>query len=104
MLLGVVAGGSEVTGRVVEALYTLPFLPVSDSQVEIKAAAVLARSQVVGEKINRLVNIAEMLDEYTLLHAVLIDPLVKLQTLAPNETVVVLIDALVGWSLSFATN
>jgi hypothetical protein len=83
-----------VVGRFVDSLFTLPFLPVRKRKVKVKALAATGKSQVIGERIRSLVDVTEAMDELTLLHAAVLNPLLKLHALHPNEIVVVLIDAL----------
>lgn len=85
---------SEVVGRFIDELYTLPFLPTEDRNVEVRAAVTTGGSKVIGERIRRLYTTAYDLDPRTLLHITLIQPLHKLQTRYPNEKVVMLVDAL----------
>lgn len=87
-------GRAQIIGRLLDKLYTLPFLESERRDVRVKAGVVLGESQVIGERIEQVVNIAEGLDTPTLLHVCLIAPLTKLQQLHPNERVILLIDAL----------
>ena len=85
---------ATVVGRLIDELYTLPFLPISERTISVEVKRAYGQSQIVGEHINRLYNVALALDELTLLHVVLINPLKKLQILYPEETVLILIDAI----------
>jgi tetratricopeptide (TPR) repeat protein len=85
---------AEVVGRVVDELVTpLPFLH-QERDIEVTVGAALGNSQVIGERIRRLVNNAYSLPEKTLLHIAVLQPLEKLGELYPKEVVVILVDAL----------
>jgi hypothetical protein len=92
--VGFATGKKEIVGRFIDELYTLPFLPPSERDVQVKVGAATGHSQIIGEHIGKLINIAETLDETTLLHLTLLNPLQKIQELYPAEKVVILIDAL----------
>lgn len=92
--VGLATGKKEIVGRFIDELYTLPFLPLSERAVQVKVGAATGQSQIIGEHIGKLINIAESLDETTLLHITLLNPLLKIQELYPAEKVVILIDAL----------
>ncbi len=85
---------AKVIGRFVEELYSLPFLPVSQRDINLKVGTASGESKIIGEKIKRLVNDPLFLDEKTLLHIALTQPLQKIQELYPEEKVVIFIDAL----------
>jgi hypothetical protein len=91
---GLTRDKAEIVGRLVDELHTLPFLPLHDRDVQVSVVAANGQSRVVGEHIRRLVDISYALDEATLLHAALLAPLHQLSALYPDETAVVLIDAL----------
>jgi hypothetical protein len=92
--VGIAKDRATVVGRFINELYTLPFLPVQERDVNVKVALAAGESRVVGEQIGRLVNVAEVLDELDLLNLVLLVPLRRLKEIAPQENVVILIDAL----------
>ncbi|HEX3641564.1 MAG TPA: ATP-binding protein, partial [Ktedonobacteraceae bacterium] len=92
--VGLAAGKKEIVGRFIDVLYTLPFLPLSEGDIQVNAGVAIGHSRIVGEHIEKMVNAAEMLDEKTLLHIALLNPLQKIQFLYPAEKVVILIDAL----------
>jgi len=85
---------AEVVGRFVDELYTLPFLPLQRDDVQVKVGVAAGHSKVLGEQVRRLVDVTLALDELTLLHVALINPLHKIQELHPDEKVVILVDAL----------
>jgi len=85
---------AEVVGRFIDELYTLPFLPLQQDDVQVKVGVATGHSKVLGERVRRLVDVTLALDELTLLHASLIYPLRKIQTLHPTEKVAILVDAL----------
>jgi len=91
---GLTRDKAEIVGRLVDELHTLPFLPLHDREVQVSVVAATGQSRVVGEHVRRLVDISYALDEATLLHAALLAPLHQLSALYPDETAVVLIDAL----------
>ncbi len=94
VMVGWAKDQKEIVGRFVEELYTLPFLPVQRDDIEVKVGIATGQSQVIGERIKRLVDVTLKLDELTLLHVTLINPLQKMQEVYPTEKVVILIDAL----------
>ena len=85
---------TEVVGRFVEELYRLPFLPAQQDDVQVQVGVATGHSQVIGERIERLVDVTLKLDVLTLLHVALINPLQKIQVLYPTEKVLIFIDAL----------
>jgi tetratricopeptide (TPR) repeat protein len=87
-------GNAEIVGRLVDELHTFPFLPPPTPQVEVTVGAAFGHSRVVGERIRRLVDATILLDEATLLHAAVLDPVRRLFERDPSEQVVVLIDAI----------
>lgn len=91
---GLTAKKAEVVGRFIKDLYTLPFLPPSKRDLNVLAGITTSEGRVVGEKIERLVTDVSMLEEETLLHIALLNPIRKIQDLYPREKVLVLIDAL----------
>ena len=94
VMVGWAKDQKEIVGRFVEELYTLPFLPLQRDDIEVKVGIATGQSQVIGERIKRLVDVTLKLDELTLLHVTLINPLQKIQEVYPTEKVVILIDAL----------
>lgn len=88
------SGRSEVVGRWIDELYTLPFLPVAGQHVAVSAGITSGGSRVVGERISRMVDVTLALDELTLLHVAVLDPVRRLQQIDPGEVVVILVDAL----------
>jgi hypothetical protein len=92
--VGWIKDQAQVVGRFVDELYTLPFLSVQRDDIQVKVGIATRQSQVIGERVKRLVDISLQLDVSTLLHAALINPLQKMQALYPTEKVVILIDAL----------
>jgi tetratricopeptide (TPR) repeat protein len=90
----VTSNQSEVVGRFIDELYTLPFLPAAERDITVRAGITTGRSRVIGEHVRRLIDVTEKLDELILLHVAVIQPLQKLQTLFPTERVLILIDAL----------
>jgi hypothetical protein len=91
---GWVKDGSEVVGRFVDELYTLPFLPPQERDISVRVAFTSGKSRVIGEHVKRLIDVSLALDETALLRLTMIDPLRKLQMLYPQEEVLILIDAL----------
>jgi AAA ATPase-like protein len=85
---------AEIVGRFIDELVTLPFLPVETRDVQVRAAVATGQTRVIGERIGRLVNAAALLDDKTLLHLAVLEPLKTLAALDPAERVVLLIDAL----------
>jgi hypothetical protein len=85
---------AQVIGRVIEKLYSLPFLPIRPTDVRLVSGIAGSGSGVIGEQIRELHDITLSLDEVTLLHAVVLEPLVRLFEADPTERVVILIDAL----------
>jgi tetratricopeptide (TPR) repeat protein len=92
--VGVASGRAHVVGRFIEELHALPFLPCPEGEVDVRVIAAIGDSEVVGEHVGRLVDVAEALDERTLLHVALVEPLRILHDLHPDEQVVVAVDAL----------
>lgn len=85
---------AEVVGRVIDAVYTLPFLKPMDRDVQVRVAYASGDSQVIGERVKRLVDVTEALSESELLHVMIINPLKRLEELQPDEIVVIFVDAL----------
>jgi len=92
--VGLARDRSEVVGRFIEELYTLPFLPLEERDVHVRVAVASGQSRVVGEHISRMINAAALLDEKTLLQVAVLDPVQNLHRLHPMEKIVMLIDAL----------
>jgi hypothetical protein len=92
--VGRIKDQAEVVGRFVEFLYKLPFLPPQQDDVDVNVNIATGNSKVVGERIKSQVDVTLGLDDLTLLHATLIDPLHKIQELYPTEKVLILVDAL----------
>lgn len=92
--VGRIKDQAEVVGRFVEFLYKLPFLPPQRDDVDVKVDVATGNSKVTGERIKSQVDVTLGLDDLTLLHATLIDPLHKIQELYPTEKVLILVDAL----------
>ncbi len=84
----------EVVGRFIDELYTLPFLPQPQRDVEVRVGVAAGESRVIGERVKKLVDVTLDLNESTLLHVAVINPLQKIKELYPEERVVILIDAL----------
>jgi WD40 repeat protein len=85
---------AEVIGRLIDELHTLPFLPVPEHDVDVRAGITTSQARVIGERINRLVADVVMLDVTALLQATLLNPLRALHELYANERVLLLVDAL----------
>jgi hypothetical protein len=94
VIVGLAKDQSEVVGRLIEEMYTLPFLPQPEREVQVQVVAATGRSRVVGEHVKRMINVTLALDELTLLHIAVIQPLNKIQQLYPDERVILFIDAL----------
>lgn len=92
--VGVARGRAHLVGRFIEELHSLPFLPRPEGEVDVRVIAAMGDSEVVGEHVGRLIDVAEALDERTLLHVTLVEPLRLLRDLDPDEQVVVAVDAL----------
>src|ERR1041384_3960307 len=90
---GLTGGRAEVVGQFIDRLYTLPFLPTTRA-VELRSCMAFGDAKVIGQRINEVHNITLSLDEPTLLHVTLVAPLRKLHEIAPEEKVVILVDAL----------
>jgi DNA polymerase III delta prime subunit len=84
---------TEIVGRFTKESYTLPFLP-KKVNVLVEANQVSGHSKVTGEKIGKQLDSSKQLDESTLLHVAVLDPIRKIQEIYPDETVVILVDAL----------
>jgi len=92
--IGLAKNKTRVTGRFIQELYTLPFLPLPDRDVVVRVGAALGESKVVGERIGRLIDVTEALSEPELLHVTLLSPLQRLYELHKDEKVIIFIDAL----------
>jgi WD40 repeat protein len=92
--VGLAKDQAEVVGRLVEELYTLPFLPQQQSEVQVQVVAATGESRVVGERVKRMIDVTLALEESTLLHVAVIQPLQRIEELYPDERVVLLVDAL----------
>jgi hypothetical protein len=66
---------TEVVGRFIDALYSLPFLPPQAGNVDVKVGIATGESRIIGEHVARMVDITKALDASTLLHVAVIDPL-----------------------------
>ena len=90
--VGVAAGDSQVIGRVINELHTLPFLKAKrDVDVQVGSASVAAGDRRVNGKV---VEDTLRLDIATSLNMLLLNPLRRLQSIAPGEKVLIVIDAL----------
>jgi WD40 repeat protein len=85
---------AEVVGRFIKELYTLPFLPPPERNVEVRAGIITSQAQVVGERIDQMVTDVRLLDESTLLQVAVLSPVNRISELYPEERVLILIDAL----------
>lgn len=92
--VGLAKDRARVVGRFVDELHTLPFLPRPEGEVDVRVIAAMGGSEVVGEHVGRLVDVAEALDERTLLHVAILEPLRALHGMHPDERVVIAVDAL----------
>jgi hypothetical protein len=88
------SGKAEVVGRVIDTLVTLGFGPQSDRQVTVQVGVAKNESSVIGERIGRVVEVAQALEPAELLHVMLVNPLLELYRRDPTIRVPVLIDAL----------
>ena len=91
---GFTKDNAEVVGRFIDELYTLPFLLPTQRDVTVKAGIATGESKVIGERIRKMVDVTHALDEKTLLHVAVLNPVQKIEELYPDERVVILIDAL----------
>jgi hypothetical protein len=92
--VGLAKDQAEVVGRMIDEMYTLPFLPQPEREVQVQVVAATGQSRVVGEHVKRMIDVTLALDELTLLHVAVIQPLNKIQQLDPDERVVLFIDAM----------
>ncbi|MFS0517803.1 hypothetical protein ACEYW6_24240 [Nostoc sp. UIC 10607] len=88
-----ITDNTEIVGRSTKESYTLPFLPLKGN-VLVEANQVSGHSKVTGEQIGKRLDSSKQLDESTLLHVAVLDPIRKIQEIYPDETVVILVDAL----------
>ena len=88
------SGRAEVVGRVIDTLVTLGFGPQPDRQVTVQVGVAKNESSVIGERIGRVVEVAQALEPAELLHVMLVNPLLELYRRDPTICVPVLVDAL----------
>ena len=88
------SGKAEVVGRVIDTLVTLGFGPQHAGQVSVQVGVAKNESSVIGERIGRVVEVAQALEPAELLHVMLVNPLLELYQRDPAVCVPVLIDAL----------
>ena len=92
--VGSIEDNARVVGRYIEEIVRLPFLPVTTSDVQVNVRHTSGSARTYGEFIGKWIDSAESLDPETLLHMAVLNPLQRLSELEPNETVVILVDAL----------
>lgn len=85
---------TKIIGQVINKIYSLSFLPPIIMDVQVTASNVKGQSEIYGAEIRELFNIDLALDELTLLHITLFNPVREIQKRYPNEKVVILINAL----------
>lgn len=85
---------ARIVGRVVEELFTLPFIPMAEKTIVVDIDTARGESEIVGERINRIVNVAQALDATTLLHVAILQPAQRLYEQYPDEKLIICIDAL----------
>jgi hypothetical protein len=84
---------AQVTGRVIDELYQLPFLE-NGRDVKVRVGVATSGAVVYGERIHKVYDLSLALEPRTLLHAAVLWPLEQLYSLYPEERVVLVIDAL----------
>lgn len=94
LTVGMAKDKAEVVGRFIDELYTLPFLPQPKKDVWVRVGIATDQSRIIGEHVKKLLDVTPALDESTLLHVAVIHPLQEIKRLYPQETVVILVDAL----------
>lgn len=94
VVAGLTRDKAEIVGRFIDKLYTLPFLSPVERKVEVKVGLATGASKIIGERIRAMVDVTHALDEKTLLHVTVLDPLQMVKELYPEQRVVILIDAL----------
>lgn len=92
--VGVTTDGSQIVGRDIDRRYTLPFL-AGRSQGSVTVRAGLTKgSRITGQKVREWYDFSTAVDESTLLHSCILEPLCQLARRDPQHCVLILVDAL----------